>query len=603
MSEKKPDQNPVPASIRPYESAAQTADGENQTADGENQAADGETLGRLADDRTDAGRPCKRVGFPVRGFAIVVVLAVIAIAVSQWFAPILDYQNANMVVMAAIAIVIFFGLFGCHRAARANGHRWRVPVLTVATIAVLTTLFRLDGFSGEMWPQLSFRFRSQDRGNWQENPTTTDIPLNSSDELSTQRIALVDSTQFLGPNRNGVIDQRLFSIPKSNDEVTVLWDIPVGDGWSAFAVKNDLVVTLEQRDEWECVTCYRLADGELRWIDQHKARHENPLGGVGPRSTPTIADGKVYAMGAMGLLRVLDLHTGKRLWQIDLLEQAGWTPDEFLSAVPWGHASSPLKIDSFNQIVISLGGRVDANAVDDQGMTSTKKSLIAMDATTGEVKWKAGRDQLSYASPMLMKILGQNEIVSVNEKTITGHDPETGQTLWTIDWPGSTNTTANCAAAMPIGQNRFVIGKGYGGGSQVIEVSKTDAGQEAQVVWASHRVLKTKFNHTCVIDGVGFGLSNGTLQATDLTDGRPLWNQSRRDRFGQGQVVLVEDVLVCQTEPGDVVFVDADPSEYRERGRLTALDSKTWNIPTIAGRHLLVRNDRQAICFLLPPKR
>jgi hypothetical protein len=65
---------------------------------------------------------------------------------------------------------------------------------------------------------------------------------------------------------------------------------------------------------------------------------------------------------------------------------------------------------------------------------------------------------------------------------------------------------------------------------------------------------------------------------------------------------LVEDTIVAQSEMGEVVFVAADPAEYRELMRLPAMDSKTWNIPTIAGRHLLVRNDRQAICFLLPER-
>ncbi len=79
-----------------------------------------------------------------------------------------------------------------------------------------------------------------------------------------------------------------------------------------------------------------------------------------------------------------------------------------------------------------------------------------------------------------------------------------------------------------------------------------------------------------------------------------LWAQPRNVRLGQGQLLLVGDVLVGQAESGEVVFVAANPSEYQELFRLPAMESKTWNIPTIAGRHLLVRNDRQAFCFLLP---
>ena len=64
----------------------------------------------------------------------------------------------------------------------------------------------------------------------------------------------------------------------------------------------------------------------------------------------------------------------------------------------------------------------------------------------------------------------------------------------------------------------------------------------------------------------------------------------------------VDDVLIGQAESGEIVLVEADPNEYRELIRLPALTAKTWNIPSIAGRHLLVRNDREAYCFLLPAK-
>ena len=99
---------------------------------------------------------------------------------------------------------------------------------------------------------------------------------------------------------------------------------------------------------------------------------------------------------------------------------------------------------------------------------------------------------------------------------------------------------------------------------------------------------------------MGYAISNGALQAVNLIDGKAYWSQSRRNRAGQGQVVLVGDTLVMQDEAGDLVFVRATKEAYSEQYRLPALDSKTWNLPTVAGRYVLVRNDRQAICVELP---
>ncbi len=153
---------------------------------------------------------------------------------------------------------------------------------------------------------------------------------------------------------------------------------------------------------------------------------------------------------------------------------------------------------------------------------------------------------------------------------------------------------------VPAGENRFLIGKGYGGGSGLYEVTGFEGQWNAREVWKSNRVLKTKFTHAAVVGDTAFAISNGSLEAVSVADGERLWIQSRRTRLGQGQILVAGDVIIGQAEAGDVVLVAADPTEYRELLRLPALNSKTWNVPTLAGRHLLVRNDREVICFLLP---
>ncbi len=544
-------------------------------------------------------RSCKP--FPFRRLFILGSIVATLIFLVQWFAPQFDYQNANLLTMVLSLALVIYLLVLLQRFATARGKRLLVPGAVLAAVGAAFALFQFEGFNGEMLPQVSWRFSSPENGRLQETPLASDQAASESGSADNpESTALQNSHQFLGPNRTGVIDQREFRVPSSAADTKVLWDQPIGEGWASFAVWQDRAVTLEQREESECVTCYRLSDGQLLWIDQHEARHENPLGGIGPRTTPAIIDGRVYAMGAMGFLRVLDVTTGERIWTKDMLAQSGWTPLEFAAAAPWGNAQSPLVIESLGMVVVGMGGPVDESSADANGMTDTPKSLIAFDWKTGEVQWKAGRDQFSYASPMLFSLDGQEQIVSVNEKTVTGHLAKTGDQLWSFSWPGSTNAGANCASAIRSSPNRFVVGKGYGGGSAMAEVTKDENGDwNAETMWSSSRVLKTKFNHTCVRGETGYAISNGTLQAANLQDGTSLWNQPRRERFGQGQVVLVEDTLVCQSESGDVAFVAAQPDQYKELGRLNALQSKTWNIPTVAGRHLIVRNDRRAVCFLL----
>jgi hypothetical protein len=524
--------------------------------------------------------------------AVIGLLVAIAItAILQYFAPDFDHQKANLISLACILVASIYFLVCLHRIQRRLGNRWHVPLGIIATALVCLIGFRFEGFSGEMLPQFALRFASE--ANRKLVPLTiaetTETETSDLEQSDTEPDTL--SRQFLGPDRNGVYPKRFFKVPTSPSDVKVVWDQGIGNGWSSFAVANGQAITMEQRADREWLTSYRISDGALIWAQTHEGIHRNPLGGIGPRSTPTIEGDKVYATTATGFLWCARLQTGDVIWTKDLLQLAGWDQIGFEAAASWGYAGSPLLVDG--QCVVPLGGPLDA---------TTSASLVAMDAESGEVLWKAGDDQLSYASPILATIDGERQIVSVNEKTVSGHLVADGKQIWSFDWPGSTNTSANCSSAVPVLDNRLLVGKGYGGGSALVEIIRNESGWMADDVWRSNRVLKTKFNHTCVQGDTGYGISNGSLQAVDLNDATVYWNQPRRSRAAQGQVVLVEDVLVVQDESGDVVFVDASVDGYNELFRMPALDSKTWNIPSVAGRYLLVRNDHQAICFELPER-
>ena len=520
------------------------------------------------------------------GFIGLAAGAVIA-TLAQLAAPFFDYQNANIIASVAMGVAGVWFLWSLQRKQAASGHRYRVPGLLVSGIAAFLVCFEFVGFSGEMFPLFRWRFRSAAAlQSAPPMPGDAEVPANPKENEVGGR----SYPQFLGPDRDGVIASREFAIPESIEQVERVWDIGVGEGWSSFAIADGRAITLEQRDKEEWLTCYRLGDGQMLWALQHPARHEHLMGGVGPRSTPTIHQSFVYATTATGLLWCVDLN-GQERWTKNLLELAGWTQLEFEQAAPWGYSISPLIIDDL--CVVALGGPVGGEQ---------SASLIALDAMTGEERWRAGDDQLSYASPVAMRLDGQRQIVSVNEKTVSGHAIDNGDVLWTFSWPGSTNTGANCASAVPVGDDQLLVGKGYGGGSSLVQVTSADGGWQVQEVWHSNRVLQTKFNHTCVSGGVGYAIGNGALQAVALGEPSRLWQQPRRQRAGQGQVILVEDLLVLQDEGGDVVLVDATSQEYRERLRLPALESKTWNIPSVAGRYVIVRNSEQAICFRLPPR-
>lgn len=142
------------------------------------------------------------------------------------------------------------------------------------------------------------------------------------------------------------------------------------------ATCGDHAVTLEQRGEEELVTCYSIATGNLEWSVAEQTRHVTVLGGVGPRSTPTIRDGCVYSTGATGWLHAINGADGKVLWKKHILKELGTDPDAEAIAVAWGRAGSPLVTST--QVIVPGGGPA-ANL----GKSDRFVSLISFDRTTG----------------------------------------------------------------------------------------------------------------------------------------------------------------------------------------------------------------------------
>ena len=441
---------------------------------------------------------------------------------------------------------------------------WIRRCLSLGIAALLLTsfaaLFRIEGVSGDFIPILAWRWASG-------------VPGLPSGAAGTVEENSAWYPQFLGPGRNA----RLRGIHLDPDwqrrPPRELWRREVGDGWSAFAVAQGRAVTQEQRGALETVVCYDLLTGEVVWAHADSTRYESTLAGIGPRATPTIAGDRVYTMGATGILNSLDLETGRLRWSRDIIA------DNEGQAPIWGISASPLVLDSL--VVVSPGG--------DEG-----RSLAAYHADRGDVVWTGGRARAGYSSPSLAQLAGRRQILVFARKTVVSHSPLDGEVLWRQPWPGGTECVAQ---PVPLPGDQVLVSSGYGIGSRLYKVTAGPGGDlSASVKWESPR-LKAKFTNVVFHDGSVYGLDDGVLVCLDPVTGKRRW---KKGRYGHGQLILVEDLLLIQAESGEVLLVEANPEQHVERARLEALGSKTWNNPALAAPYLLVRNNAEAACYELP---
>ena len=164
----------------------------------------------------------------------------------------------------------------------------------VAVVSLFAVLFRIERISGELIPVFACRFSAKSDGRLQPPRSGTLVGADraSADLRTTTEY---DFPQFLGPRRGDSVEHVRLARSWTNRPPELVWRHEIGAGWSAFSVVNGHAVTMEQRGDWEMVTCYGVETGRLEWAYSTAARFEKFEAGIGPRSTPTIDEGMVYA--------------------------------------------------------------------------------------------------------------------------------------------------------------------------------------------------------------------------------------------------------------------------------------------------------------------
>jgi outer membrane protein assembly factor BamB len=382
----------------------------------------------------------------------------------------------------------------------------------------------------------------------------------------------VDWPGFRGPARDGVVRGVRIDTDWARSAPVALWRRPVGPGWSSFAVRGDLFYTQEQRGEDEIVACYRLSTGEPVWRHRDPVRFWESNAGAGPRATPTLSGGRVFAFGATGLLNALDARTGTAVWSRNVAADAS------VEVPTWGFAGSPLAIDDL--VVVAAAGR-----------------LAAYGAEKGDLRWIGPARGGGYSSPHQWTVGVAPQVLLLSDVGVTSVAPATGAVIWEHAWPGAAIVQptpvadsglliSTASASGGLGVRRLAVAPSSGGGWTVEER------------WTSTG-LKPYFNDLVAHGGHAYGFDGGILACVDLRDGRRAW---KGGRYGHGQLVLLadQDVLLVLSEDGELALVAAVPDGFRELARMPAIDGKTWNHPVLAGDVLLVRNGEEMAAFRLP---
>ncbi|HEU4507082.1 MAG TPA: PQQ-binding-like beta-propeller repeat protein [Pyrinomonadaceae bacterium] len=384
-----------------------------------------------------------------------------------------------------------------------------------------------------------------------------------------------DWLQWGGPTRDFVSSSKGLAATWPATGPKQLWSRPLGEGYSAILANGNTLYTMYSQGQQEIVIALAADTGKTLWEHKYDAPHAgmNYEYGAGPHSTPLLVGDLLYTVGATGKLFALDKKTGKVAWSHDMWKEYGGTK------MDRGYSASPIAYK--NTIILPLGGN---------GQT-----LIAFNQKDGSIAWKNQSLDMSPASPMIINVSGQDQLIMFLGKVVAGLDPNNGNLLWSH--PHVTEWGLNISMPVWGSDNLLFISSAYSGGSRVLKLTQKDGKTTAEELWF-HRRMRLHHGTAIRIGDYVYGSSGdfgpAFFAAVNVKTGEIAY-QNRA--FPKSNLVLADGKLIILDEDGNLALANATPTELKVISKATVLKNLAWTVPTLAGTKLYVR-DRHTIAAL-----
>jgi len=371
-------------------------------------------------------------------------------------------------------------------------------------------------------------------------------------------------SRFRGENGTGVSLQTGISVTWDDDAIAWQVDLP-GIGHSSPCIWEKALFVTSATDEGTRRLLLRLnADTgdevwrrELALETNHLHRKNSWASGTpatdGLRVYVIFADTKTHAVAAWDF-------DGNELWKVDL----GTFESQH------GQGVSPVVVDGM--VIVPN---------DQKGPSS----IVALDAETGEVRWKSPRPSgsTSYVTPMVVDTDNGKALICASQASgVSSLDLATGHTHW------ETGPLPERTVASPVESHGIVLatcGKG-GQGKYMVFVDLNARSEKDRI--ARDRRQRLPYVPTPVIwEGLAFLWGDsGVVSCVELPSGENVWTERVPGNYSASPVCINGHVY-CVAEDGVVTVIEASRS-FRLLGR-TPLGDPCYSSPAVANRHLYLR--------------
>lgn len=416
-----------------------------------------------------------------------------------------------------------------------------------------------------------------------------------------------DWPQWLGPKRDSVWRETGIVEVFPENKLPVKWRVPISGGYSGPAVAGGKVFvtdyvktsgdavndpgTRPELKGQERVLCLDAESGKELWKHEYDCAYAISYP-AGPRATPTVADGKVYVLGAEGNLHCLSADKGQVIWSKELKK-------EYKTRAPiWGFCAHPL-VDG-NKLICVVGGE--------------RSTAVAFDKDSGQELWRSIEARHpGYCPPTIIEAAGVRQLLIWDADNLNSLDPETGKKLWSFKLAPQ----YDMSIAAPRQHGDYLFASGIGNVGACLRLTRGKPG--AELVWQETArtgipcASSTPFIESGMIYGADCQV--GVLRGAKLTTGERVWETftpttgqaEKRASHGTAFLVKHQDRFFLFSETGDLILCTLSPNGYKEQSRFHVLEptgecfgrSVVWSHPAFANKCCFARNDKEIVCVSL----
>lgn len=350
-----------------------------------------------------------------------------------------------------------------------------------------------------------------------------------------------DWAQFRGPL--GLGHSSASGLPlRWNEGKNIAWKVPIrGHGWSSPVIKDDRVwiTTALDKEKSLRVLCLDCKTGKT--IHDVEVFRKESLGGIHPKNshatpTPVLVDDRCYVhFGSHGTAALSD--SGEILWKTELKYYHHHGP-----------GGSPVVVDG--AVVIACDG-VDRPLYDERtiaGITD-QQFVVALETATGNVRWKTGRDgKHSYATPLVIEVGGQAQVVSPGGNRVVAYNPATGAEIWSCRYEGYS------VVPRPVfGHGLLFVCTGYDAAT-LLAIRPDGRGDitDTHVAWQFKQAVPLNASPILVGDELYIISDQGVASCLDAGTGKVHWrkrlggNHSTSPLYADGRLYFLDETGTTQ---------------------------------------------------------